>query len=277
MEIKNWFLTGDKHSKFIPLVNKVLAECEPNETAVVVLGDSGVNFWRGNGTNGKKSDARLQRYLQSTGIQWYLLRGNHDQRPEHLPDIVRKWDENVECEVYERPEYPNIHYLIDGLVYTFGGYKCLCIGGAYSVDKYVRLGRRQEDGWCGWWPDEQLSVEERDLIYERLSANHTKVDFILTHTAPTHYEPVDLFLRNVDQSLVDKSMEEWLEKIRGIVDYKYWCFGHYHADRWERPNVMQLYNKVISFDRLTTLWDRYKQYGEEALGMLDISPTFFWE
>lgn len=122
-----------------------------------------------------------------------------------------------------------------------------------------------------------MSANERNSIYERLSANHTKVDFILTHTAPTHYEPVDLFLRNVDQSLVDKSMEEWLEKIRGIVDYKYWCFGHYHADRWERPKVMQLYNKVISFDELTTLWDRYKRYGEEALGTLDVSPTFFWE
>lgn len=277
MGIKNWFLTGDKHSKFITAVNKLSADFKLNETAVVVLGDSGVNFWRGNGADGEKMDARLQNYLQSTGIHWYLLHGNHDQRPENLPDIVRRWDGNVECEVYERPEYPNIHYLIDGLVYTFGGYRCLCIGGAYSVDKYFRLGRTQEDGWCGWWPDEQLSANERNSIYERLSANHTKVDFILTHTAPTHYEPVDLFLRNVDQSLVDKSMEEWLEKIRGIVDYKYWCFGHYHADRWERPKVMQLYNKVISFDELTTLWDRYKRYGEEALGTLDVSPTFFWE
>ncbi|MCL1810162.1 MAG: RHS repeat protein [Clostridiales bacterium] len=38
----------------------------------------------------------------------------------------------------------------DGEVYDFDGKRCVAIGGAYSVDKQVRLAQ----GW-GWWPDEQ--------------------------------------------------------------------------------------------------------------------------
>lgn len=34
------------------------------------------------------------------------------------------------------------------------------------------------------------------------------------HTVPLKYEPVEVFMARVDQSKVDKSTEEWLDRLR---------------------------------------------------------------
>lgn len=39
-------------------------------------------------------------------------------------------------------------------------------------------------------------------------------DFVLTHTCPRCWEPTDLFISGIDQSAVDKSMEDWLDKLK---------------------------------------------------------------
>ena len=46
--------------------------------------------------------------------------------------------------VWVEDKYPNLLFAKDGEVYDFDGYKCLVIGGAYSVDKYWRIFRRGE-------------------------------------------------------------------------------------------------------------------------------------
>ena len=56
-------------------------------------------------------------------------------------------------------------------------------------------------------------------------------DYILTHTAPLNYEPTYLFLDFIDQAQVDKSMETFLQVVCERVDFKHWCFGHYHDDK----------------------------------------------
>ena len=45
------------------------------------------------------------------------------------------------------------------------------------------------------------------------------------------YEPTDLFIKGVDQTLVDKSMERYLGEIEYDLDYDAWFWGHYHANR----------------------------------------------
>ena len=54
-------------------------------------------------------------------------------------------------------------------------------------------------------------------------------NYVLTHTCPTDWQPVDLFMRGLDQSKVDSTMEEYLDDVlRYIGGYDYWYFGHYH-------------------------------------------------
>lgn len=100
----------------------------------------------------------------------------------------------------------------------------LVIGGAYSVDKYYRLALGR-----AWFEDEQPDETTKKHIEQVVEKN--KIDFVLTHTCPQKYEPVEFFLPNVDQSKVDKSTEIWLDKIEKKIDYKKWYCGHYHCEK----------------------------------------------
>lgn len=88
------------------------------------------------------------------------------------------------------------------------GKQTIVIGGAYSIDKMVRV----IYGY-GWWPDEQPSEEIKQYVEAQLEKVNWKVDVVLSHTIPLKYEPVEVFLPGLDQSRVDKSTEEWMDKI----------------------------------------------------------------
>ena len=75
--------------------------------------------------------------------------------------------------------FPNILFAVDGEIYNFDGYKCIVIGGAYSVDKHYRLAH----GWH-WWPDEQPDEEIKAVVEARLAALHWNIDIVLSHTCP---------------------------------------------------------------------------------------------
>ena len=57
------------------------------------------------------------------------------------------------------------------------------------------------------------------------------VDVVLSHTVSLKYEPVEVFMAGVDQSKVDKSTEEWLDRIEDRLDYGKWYCGHYHTEK----------------------------------------------
>lgn len=58
-----------------------------------------------------------------------------------------------------------------------------------------------------------------------------KVDVVLSHTDPLKYEPVEVFLPDIDQRKVDKSSELWLNQIKGRLHYGKWYAGHYHVEK----------------------------------------------
>ncbi len=94
------------------------------------------------------------------------------------------------------------------------------------MDKMIRL----MYGY-GWWPDEQPSEEIKRDVERKLDELRWKVDVVLSHTTPLKYEPVEVFLKGIDQSKVDKSTEEWLDGIEDRLDYQKWYCGHYHTER----------------------------------------------
>ena len=52
---------------------------------------------------------------------------------------------------------------------------------------------------------------------------------VLSHTVPLKYEPVEVFLPGIDQQKVDKSTEQWLDRIEDRLQYGKWYAGHYHT------------------------------------------------
>ena len=128
-------------------------------------------------------------------------------------------------------------------------YKTLVIPGAYSVDKYRRL----EAGWS-WFPQEQLSENERLAGLTLIEQQGWNCDLVLSHTCPVIYEPTDLFLSIVDQSMVEKDMERYLGQIEYQLDYKAWLWGHYHQFR-DYPRTDEKYRTMLFNDAAVDLKD----------------------
>ena len=268
--IKNFLITGDTHGGMATIsrvsnIARNVPDCKPEKTGIIILGDSGLNFWLNN------TDKKYKKTLNDMGYHIYCVRGNHEERPENIPGMVLLTeDEDVGNAVWFQEEFPNIRYFVDGNAYNIGGHSVLVIGGAYSVDKWYRLARAgyspaeaetANPKKCGWFKDELLTEKEMIAITKECEGKH--FDFVLSHTCPLSWEPTDLFLRGIDQSQVDKSMEFWLDELRHHVDWHVWLFGHYHADRIERPRVEQMY---MDYENIDTIWNRWfdkKTYEKE--------------
>lgn len=177
--IKRWIITGDTHGRVGQRLHQITHNMDnivPEETAVIILGDAGLNYYL------NSTDLKGKRVASDFGIQVYCVRGNHEQRPQNVPGMKLVDDENVSGKVYIEEEFPLIRYFVDGGEYTINGKSVLVIGGAYSVDKYYRLARAAGHSFSGWFSDEQLSSEERTEILAKVSGK--RYDLVLTHTAP---------------------------------------------------------------------------------------------
>ena len=260
--IKEFFLTGDCHADFTRFKNYDKEIQKNPEVAVVILGDAGLNW------SLDEHDAQLKNFLSKRyDFRIYCVRGNHEARPQNVLGMELIYDEDVKGGVYIQKKWPNIRYLKDYGVYQMGNLDVAVIGGAYSVDKWYRL-----DRGAIWYPDEQLTEEE--MIAATAELTGTEVDIVLTHTCPINWEPSDLFLNGIDQRRVDKTMELFMEEIAQCFGWKVWCFGHYHADRLERPGVEQFFRDT---EPLKAVWQRWQDYenGKELDWWLVKSPMFY--
>ena len=216
-----YYITGDTHREF----EKVYELCENNDTTVddvlIILGDVGINFYC------DSKDVALKNELSQLPITLFCIHGNHEERPFNLDYEEKEWNEGI---VYYEEEYPNLLFAKDGEIYNIDGNKCLVLGGAYSVDKYYRLSNGLE-----WFEDEQPSDEIKEYVEKKLDESDWSVDFVFSHTVPYDYRPTWNFIPGLDQSAVDTSTEEWLQKIENKLSYREWFAGHYHVDSTEGP------------------------------------------
>lgn len=265
---------GDCHGKVserLDIIVTQMTDFEPNETAVIILGDAGLNFW------GNKTDKKNKKKCEEYGIYLYCVRGNHEMRPTDVKGMITLYDENVNGLIHMEEEYPHIRYFIDGASYIIGGYNVLTIGGAYSVDKEWRLINAKVNcrSFSGWFENEQLDDFERQKITEYIRGN--EYDFVFSHTCPYEWMPTDLFLPMIDQSSVDKTMEEWLSDLRNEISFDVWCFGHYHKNRIEKVYVEQYYDYWEYLDVIKERWDYFREHGElrDSDKWINKSPFFY--
>ena len=276
--IKNWLLRGDTHGNFLWLLDGKLNNYKPEETAIIILGDAGFDFYL------NKTDERKKKEVDARGYYIYWLRGNHEARPQDVNGYEKIFDENVHGVVYCDPRYPHLRAFLDYGLYDIADYTCYVIGGAYSVDKYYRLERAMmteetnDPKKSGWWNNELLTKDEMYHATEQLytfkdMGKH--IDFVFSHTCPTRWLPTDMFLDFVDQSTVDHSMEDWMDSwIDDIHIGIAWCFGHFHADRLERPHVEQYFNDIESLHNIADRWEQYDKTGQLDWWLAK-SPNFY--
>jgi len=251
-----YYVCGDVHQDFKPIREFYLRhntnkDFRDAEKVLIMLGDFSANFFL-DGELGYM-DRNFKKKLGKYPFTYFVIRGNHEQRPSICKSShPEKWHVETYFNnfVYVENDYPYIKYALDRpATYQIGNYKTIVFPGAYSVDKYYRLSHNKV-----WFTKEQMDNTEMNIGKILLAAENWKVDLILSHTCPTCYEPTDLFLPTVDQSLVDKTTERYLAEIERKLDYKLWCFGHYHRTR-VYPNaddkqMLMLFNQhLIDLDK----------------------------
>lgn len=223
------YITGDKHGVFDSLINFSYKNKLTSDDIIFIAGDVGINY------NEDHNDNRVKRKLSKIKSNILCVRGNHEKRPEHISSyqiIENEWGK-----FYQEEEYKNLLFCIDGEEYNIDGKKILCIGGAYSVDKPWRIMYGFK-----WFPDEQLSKKEQEDILKKTKGE--KFDFVISHTCPQKFVPIERLFPDIDQSTVDKSMEKFLDKIEKNIRYKKWYCGHWHTDKTDKK-IRFIFNDII--------------------------------
>lgn len=230
------YLTGDPHGRFQRIVTFAKANHLTAQDTIIVLGDASINY------EGRQTahDQGIRDLLAPLACTVFCIHGNHDARPSTVGCYrTERWHGGL---TYIEDAYPNIRFADDGEIYDFDGTSVMVCGGAYSVD----APRRQREHLL-WYADEQPDDRVKAKVERRLAERGWDVDVMLTHTCPYKYRPLEMMARGIDQSSVDTSTEEWLDRIEDRLSYRQWYCGHWHTDK----RVGKL---LFMFEDWTVLW-----------------------
>lgn len=238
------YITGDTHRDF-DRINNIEKN---NDNMVIILGDAGINYYL------NEEDDKLKKDLNNMNIKLFCIQGNHEERPENISGY--KEVDMFDGRVFIEEQYPNLIFAKNGELYTIDSKSVLVIGGAYSVDKEYRLAYGHR-----WFKDEQLSKLEKEEILNKYSGRH--IDIILSHTCPLKYEPTEVFIKGINQSKVDKSMEIFLDKVEESVDYDKWYCGHYHTEK-KIDKLEFMFGRIKIFNK-DEFYPKYEKNGYEII------------
>ena len=115
----------------------------------------------------------------------------------------------------------NIIHLMRGQIFTIEGKKFFAMGGAYSIDRYMRTEN------ISWWEQELPNNDEYNEAIENLEKNNMIVDYVITHTAPK--EIIYLMKKYPDSH--ELGLNSFLNYIYFDVEFKHWYCGHWHIDK----------------------------------------------
>lgn len=238
------YITGDTHREFYRLHN-----IEKNKNNIlIILGDTGINYYL------DERDKTLKEQLNSYNIKLFCVQGNHEERPENISTY--KEIDMFGGKVFIEEAYPNLIFAKNGELYDIDNKKVLVMGGAYSVDKNYRIIYRYP-----WFKDEQLSKEEMDNILNKYKGQH--IDIVLSHTCPLKYEPTEVFMKGIDQSNVDKSMEKFLDKVEESINYDKWYCEHYHTEN-QIDKLEFMFGRIKVFNK-DEFYPKYDRNGYEII------------
>ena len=226
-------VTGDIHGnpfQRLNLENFPEGKTYTKEDYVIILGDFGL-VWDDSAMEHSCLD-----WLENKPWTTLFIDGNHENYDLLNKFPIEEWGGGRVQKIRS-----SVIHLLRGEVYDIGGYKFLAMGGARShdiQDGVLEVGDPRIKIWkkddfklfrinhISWWEEEIPNEEERKNALKNLAENDYKVDYILTHEAPSSdVVLMDHLLYHPDE------YSRWLEmEIRQKVKYKKWFFGHYHLN-----------------------------------------------
>lgn len=222
-------ITGDTHGSFdIRKVTKFFENTENSYTKedfLIICGDVGVCSMAG-----KAYEADTRKVLRELPVTVLFIDGNHENFADLNSYAVAQWH-GGKVHIIE----DDIIHLMRGQVFDIEGKLFFTFGGAYSIDKMSR-----SEG-IDWFPQEMPSKEEYQEGMDNLEQVDFKVDYIITHTAPTEVVS-ELVLGLVDDEL---ELRQYLQRVSEWTEFSAWYFGHFHVDESVDDTYYCLYDEIV--------------------------------
>jgi len=247
------FVTGDTHGDWM---NRLKVDSFPEQKEmtkddyVVICGDFGI--W----DNSKRERYNLD-WLEDKSFTTLFVSGNHENYDilDSLP--IDEWHGGKVNFIR-----PSVIHLMRGQIFNIEDKIFFAFGGASSHDISAGILEPDDPNFKGkkkrldkdpfvsyrinhvsWWKRELPSEEEMQEGLDNLQKQNNKVDYIITHS------PYTSLLRQMDggSGLYQSDiLTDYLQKIKQIVEYKQFFFGHMHQNKnfyWERATC--IYEQII--------------------------------
>lgn len=227
------YLTGDTHGTIeigkLSRANLAVERVEPGEgDFVIILGDFGLVF----APDGQSAEERWWlKWLDEKPWTTLFIDGNHENFA-HLNALPEEeWRGGRVHRVSE-----SVLHLMRGQIFEIDGRSFFTMGGAASHDRQFRKEGRS------WWPEELPSEEELARADAALDGCGRRVDYVLTHCAPT------LVQGRINPTFLPDRLTEYLQHVRDTTAFHRWYFGHYHVDREYDDGFCALYDCVLPIE-----------------------------
>jgi DNA repair exonuclease SbcCD nuclease subunit len=225
-DAKSLVICGDIHGDFVPLVYEITVRYGMRDTLVIVAGDCGFGFEKPDAYN--NIFRRIEKRLVQNNCWIAMVRGNHDD-PAYF---------ELQADGNTLIHHARWQTVPDYTVIQACGRMVLCVGGAVSVDRQIRMREMERHlGKRYYWPNETVRYDAETL--EAIRNAGLKVDTVVTHTAPSMCEFQSkqglATWAQCDATLLDDCNAERAAMDDIIVHLKQdkhplerWYYGHFH-------------------------------------------------
>lgn len=223
------FITGDMHgwNDYYPKLSHYNFPDDKmtRDDYLIICGDFG-GIWSMDEND--PDELELLRLLSGKKYTILFCDGNHENFQRLYKFPVIDWNGGKVHKIAD-----NIYHLMRGEIYDINGKTYFVMGGAASTDKEFRI-----EG-VSWWKEEIPNKKERKYAEKNLRAHNKKVDYIITHTAPSNV------IRIMGREYRIDEYTNWLQKIADSVVFDKWYFGHFHTDAVVDNEFQALYDNIL--------------------------------
>lgn len=248
------FVTGDCHNSFSRFSNANFQQQKEmdKEDYVIICGDFG-GIWSTDANN--RGEKYWMSWLENKPFTTLFVDGNHENFDRLNNYQIEEWNGGKVHKINQ-----SVIHLMRGQIFELAGQKIFTFGGAQSHDiqggilerddpQYQERKRILDRNWIpyrvnhfSWWKEELASEEEIEEALSNLEKCNYTVDYIITHCCSSDTQ--DLM---VGQGFFKKDIQtDFFNRIKILVNYKKWYFGHYHRDINVTDTEILLNKKIIS-------------------------------
>lgn len=243
------FITGDIHSEIYPRFNRRNFSIQKELTKddiVIICGDFGIPWSK------DKTDEFQLKELQKRNFTTVFVDGNHENFDALYNDYpIKEWNGGKVHVLND-----SVLHLMRGQVFTIQGKKIFTFGGAPSHDTHdgvledddnlkenIKQMHRQNKIYfrinhLTWWKEEMPSDKEYREGLENLAKHNFKVDYIISHEAPS-------CIREKFGLCGTNAVSEYLQQIKQKTEFDRWYFGHHHIDMpFYMDRTIAMYEKI---------------------------------